>query len=448
MTTTQTNLGSHKRKIDQNSLPGTIRHAISVTRQLGVRFLWVDALCIVQDSLNGEDWHRESSRMSEIYSKAFVTISVEKAKDSSAGFLHKRSSEGTNRSCTVPYYLANGVQCGSVCLQRRTSYDNFSQLSLRAWAFQERRLSNRVLDYREKQISLTCRFGIIEETSSTFKDIRENNYQEGSRPLMLSSQSLEEVLNEWYRGVENYSLRNLTYESDKLPALSGYAHAVQKYVGGAYLAGIWKKDLSIGLLWFASSSRMRLKEPAQRRAPSWSWAVLTGGVDYRSFWMEYGTPRRASDLWLKPIEDRVITAGLDSMGQVTGGMLKVSGHVKRAAWLPPGKDTIRWERRDSLTVSDIENWDMLQDADGDKTRQKGDESGIVPTDDMGRPVAICLFDTKDTRPRYVWCLAVTSSRGLMLVYLAEQDVYQRVGFFMFSDPTWMSNSPVSTITTI
>jgi hypothetical protein len=67
---------------------------------------------------------------------------------------------------------------------------------------------------------------------------------------------------------------------------------------------------------------------------------------------------------------------------------------------------------------------------------------------MGRPFAICLFDTNDIRPKDIWCLAVVSTRGLVLEYLAEKDVYQRVGFFMFSDPTWMSQCPVSTITIV
>jgi len=65
----------------------TIRDAITVTRDLGIRFLWVDALCIIQDSRKGKDWHREASKMRDVYSNAFVTISAETAMDARQGFL-------------------------------------------------------------------------------------------------------------------------------------------------------------------------------------------------------------------------------------------------------------------------------------------------------------------------------------------------------------------------
>jgi hypothetical protein len=75
------------RKITFSVLPRTIQDAISVTRRLGVRFLWVDALCIVQDSINGQDWIDESSKMASIYGNAYLTIVAEAANDCSQGFL-------------------------------------------------------------------------------------------------------------------------------------------------------------------------------------------------------------------------------------------------------------------------------------------------------------------------------------------------------------------------
>ena len=142
--TTQANLESHKVRIVEDSLPKTIRDAISVTRNLGIHFLWIDALCIVQDSLNGEDWHIESAKMSEVYSNAFVTISAEIARDANAGFLLQRTSNATDRSLRMPYHLSSGAQCGTVYIQHPQKRDTLC-LSYRAWAFQERRLSTRVL---------------------------------------------------------------------------------------------------------------------------------------------------------------------------------------------------------------------------------------------------------------------------------------------------------------
>jgi hypothetical protein len=271
--------------------------------------------------------------MRDVYSNAYVTISAEIAIDANAGFLAQRSSEGTNRGFILPYISVNGSECGSVYLQQHTG-DRNTCLSYRAWAFQERRLSTRVLDYQEGLISLTCRTGVSKETSSKFEEGFEG-YQAGSRPVLLSvlvsggKEKYDEVFLEGYRGVENYSRRNLTNASDKLPALSGYAHAVRDIIGGTYLAGIWKEDLFVGLLWSAYSTRYRLRKSKPRGCPSWSWAALDGPVDYNLYWMQFGYPRRESGLQLKLIEDHIEPVTVDSMGQVIGGKLRVSGYMKK-----------------------------------------------------------------------------------------------------------------------
>jgi hypothetical protein len=303
-----------------------------------------------------------------------------------------------------------------------------------------------VLDYREHQITLSCKTGIYDETTP---ELSNSYYQEGSRPLLISSLSANGALLEWYKGIEDYSRRNLTFEVDKLPALSGYAHMIQKHVGGAYLAGIWKCDLLIGLLWSASSTHHHLRKPSQKRAPSWSWVALDGYIEYSLLWMQYGTPRHPSDLWLNTIEVQVKSSGSDSMGQVLAGTLKVSGHLKKATWLACGKETVPWSRRDCMTTADIENWNVLRTANEDEMdASKENERNTIPIDEKGRPIAICLFDIKDVCPKNVWCLAVIATRGLMLEYLGERNVYQRVGFYMTSDPTWMLKSAVSTITIV
>jgi hypothetical protein len=443
--TTVSNLEEHKKKIEESSLPRTIRHAIRVTRSLGVRFLWVDTLCIVQDSINGEDWHQECSMMSDVYSGAFLTISAEVAKDSADGFLKKRTGYGANPSVPKPYYLETGQECGSVYFFPDT-YRERSWPSTRAWAFQERRLSRRVLDYRSYKISLSCKTGMYDETKS---ELSEFYYQEGSRPLLLSSLSADEVLEEWYKSVEDYSRRDLTFEADKLPALSGYAHMMQKHVGGAYLAGIWENDLSTGLLWSASSTLHQLRAPSQQRAPSWSWAALDGDIEYNLAWMRHVSSKRPSDLCLKLIEVQVKPRGSDSMGQVLGGTLKVSSHLKTVAWLAPGKGTVSWQSDTVLVPLSIKKWNILRLDDGDEMdTSKEDGRNANPVDEKGRPIAVCLFDTKDVCPKNVWCLAVVATRGLVLEYLAEQNVYRRVGFYMTSDPAWMLKSPVSTVTIV
>lgn len=86
--TTTKNRGDNMRHISVSSLPKSFVDAIVVTQRLGIRYLWIDSICILQDS--EEDWNLESSRMRDIYQNAFLTISALDAPDSHVGFLTPR----------------------------------------------------------------------------------------------------------------------------------------------------------------------------------------------------------------------------------------------------------------------------------------------------------------------------------------------------------------------
>jgi hypothetical protein len=93
-TTTSRNLERHKedRGIRYIQLPQTLRDAIFLTRYLGIRYLWVDCLCIVQD--DNADWEREASRMADVYSNAYLTLRATRASHCGEGFLHARKVGG------------------------------------------------------------------------------------------------------------------------------------------------------------------------------------------------------------------------------------------------------------------------------------------------------------------------------------------------------------------
>ncbi|KAF0320296.1 het domain-containing protein [Colletotrichum asianum] len=83
--TTWSNLRQRQECIDLTTLPSTFRDAVLVTRNLGVQYLWIDSLCIVQDDT--ADWQTESSKMAGYYSNAYLVISAAQAEDSTQGFL-------------------------------------------------------------------------------------------------------------------------------------------------------------------------------------------------------------------------------------------------------------------------------------------------------------------------------------------------------------------------
>ncbi|KAH8635787.1 hypothetical protein IG631_11188 [Alternaria alternata] len=89
-TTTSTNLEKHKEDggIRYMQLPETLRDGIFLTRYLGIRYLWADCLCIIQDDT--ADWEREASRMADVYSNAYLTLAATRASHCGEGFLHAR----------------------------------------------------------------------------------------------------------------------------------------------------------------------------------------------------------------------------------------------------------------------------------------------------------------------------------------------------------------------
>jgi hypothetical protein len=90
----------------------------------------------------------------------------------------------------------------------------------------------------------------------------------------------------WYQMITEYTKREITKETDRLPALAGPAQAWAQRTGEIYACGLWNEDLAVGLLWSGSSfyapygSPSNLRRPSERIAPSWSWLSLDGPVDY------------------------------------------------------------------------------------------------------------------------------------------------------------------------
>ncbi|KAK7928250.1 hypothetical protein PG985_005248 [Apiospora marii] len=153
VTTTQT-LETMKNGFPTSEIPQTFRDAVRVTRSLGIRFLWIDALCILQDS--PDDKSREIARMGHIYKNATATIMAAAAESASEGFLRGRLQETPN--CEVSLTTPDGTS-GLVTICPLVWADLGSMpLSKRAWCFQEHVLSSRHLHYMDKELLWQCRY--------------------------------------------------------------------------------------------------------------------------------------------------------------------------------------------------------------------------------------------------------------------------------------------------
>lgn len=278
-TTTKSTLTARKAGFYIDELPQTFRDAIVLTRKLGIRYLWIDSLCIIQDDLS--DWEKEAAHMADVYTDAYVTISASSAPSDGDGFLQKRPSPYVPLALTRPN--------GEITMVQLLPEINFPKLPVwstsdkeplnsRAWTFQERYLSRRKLTFSKEELGFECQTLRMEEGSRFTTDAVQAF--KVNKLLEMNDELPNRTYFQWRDAVSQYSQRALTKGTDKLPALAGLADVVAKRKKGRYCAGIWEDDMPFGLWWTASDHCSR---PKEWRAPSWSWASLTGPVKHDLF---------------------------------------------------------------------------------------------------------------------------------------------------------------------
>lgn len=170
---TKSNLSELLRGIDEDELPATIIDAVELARYLGVQYLWVDALCIIQD--DSEDWLHESAQMSAVYAQAFLTISASSVASSRSSFLHQsrgnkeilfQLEDDTTSNRHDDTDVNDGETRRSMLAVRRTAQSGFHQgrrdviidpSMRRAWTLQEHMLSTRLVSFSTDEVQWTCR---------------------------------------------------------------------------------------------------------------------------------------------------------------------------------------------------------------------------------------------------------------------------------------------------
>lgn len=156
--TTRENVDYRHGGIDISQLPQSIKDAIEVTRKLELSYLWVDALCIVQN--DPIDVKSELAKMASIYRGATITISAASANDSTEGFLKNRDlKRAYGNLFQLPYHnkRPDGVVEGMVFLSEHPVADTHEEnIDQRAWTFQEDMLSLRLLRFGSKQTTWRC----------------------------------------------------------------------------------------------------------------------------------------------------------------------------------------------------------------------------------------------------------------------------------------------------
>ncbi|KAF4636815.1 hypothetical protein G7Y89_g1265 [Cudoniella acicularis] len=311
LTTTLATIHSRLDYIELRDLTQTFREAIQLTRRLGKRYLWIDSLCVLQDSQT--DREEESGKMAM-----------------GSSFLVQPPPEPYIRLNTV-----NGEKMYFSCKtnvkpHRGTGNPDQSPLYERGWTLQEELLS----PY----------FASFEPTQIYYRDKSVIHCEDGGIGPVNKWKALSIAhLGDWTRIVEDYSSRMLTKKSDRLPALSGLAHEYQRISNDTYLAGLWKEHLWRQLLWQAK----RPARPGTYLGPPWSWVSTTADVKFM------GTLFSTQSVEI--VSTEVIAVGKDPLGQVKSGMINVRGVVED------------FEIRRGLARNRY-SWEDIHEADSDPER--------------------------------------------------------------------------------
>ena len=290
ITTTKANISQHLQAISWDALSRTFQDAVTCVRRLGLNYLWIDSLCILQDVR--DDWIDQSPLMADYYSKAQITIAATASSDSGGGLFREWSQFEFTGITTEGSPSQVIVRRAPDHLFESFILDPFPLLS-RAWVYQERLLSAAVLHFGPQELSWECKEASTCECgfASAQKPMSQQRVMLGQKikpsELTLSYVGNTAALRKsslWQRMVSDFSSLELTKYSDRLPAIAGLAKALKPFRNSSpplplYAYGIWADSVIVDLCWYTAKPDRR----DRLGSPSWSWASVNTGILYTLF---------------------------------------------------------------------------------------------------------------------------------------------------------------------
>ncbi|RYP29109.1 hypothetical protein DL767_006879 [Monosporascus sp. MG133] len=331
------------------SLPQLYQDAVSATRQLGIRYLWIDSLCIIQSGNNHSDWLKEVGRMGNIYSNSYCNLSAANASDCHHSMVYNRNAE-----VITPQIVSLSVRDRTdqyLMVDQRFWETEVSKalVNTRAWVLQERLLSPRILYFGARQLLWECHEldaaeiypeglpppPVISGSGTHFKDMIPRNDTATKSGLDIAKHQV------WRKVVGAYTACALTYPSDKLAAISSVAKMMRTYLDDEYVAGLWRRYLERELLWSVSGRpSRRFAEADAYRAPSWSWAAVDGHISTGVLDID------PADVLIEIESVHLEYLTDDNTGFVTAGWLELWGVLKQLKLAPrpsTGRVPDAWE---------------------------------------------------------------------------------------------------------
>jgi len=310
---------------DFGELPQLFRDTFVIAEKLGVKFIWIDSICIIQEGDNLTDWRREAPKMAQYYQNSVFTLAGT-AEDMTRG-LFQPYGEGampwSSKLVRLPYRdRANNLAGNFYCYRRRTPIvDEYidqvrsSILFRRGWILQEWLLSKRLLWYTPHGLFFECQQELPQASDqSHITFTRASPDLQAHLRLKASFHfSNDDILGFWYDVLVVYSGQHLTNPGmDRILAVAGLAKAVGPILANpkrdpklegelqneVYVAGLWLRDIHHGLLWEEHHTAAPCTSKIEG-APSWSWASLLTRVSWPGRSQEAKSAFRVVGLCLK-----------------------------------------------------------------------------------------------------------------------------------------------------
>lgn len=477
LTTKKGTLQQRKKRIPLVDVPQTFQDAILVTRKLGIRYLWIDSLCIIQD--DDGDWAREAARMCSVYQNATLTISADAARDGTQGLLRQVSARRFPPAVALPvsgdegnsnpvYFREMAVSSwdrpGEIGGLHLMNIQRAEPLFGRAWVLQEWLLSRRIAHFCSGELFWECNTLMQCECQMNpcSEAIRQPTADDGLtrasfHRFLTADQEHHGTRLVWPQVVREFTQRGITMVTDRLPAMSGLAEFAKMHAKDDYLFGLWKSDLPASLLWSlgppprvplgVEEDPLKSKRQDPYYAPTWSWASTTGSIWYD---LAEGNASFIDKIRREPmcqIMDVTATpATSNPYGPASRGEIRIRGPVgplprrsrQRPGWyvwnLAVENSRGGWQRRDKNGSTD----------DGEMIPDVNDPDTVFTESD--NLTLIILMRTELAFGR-------TDLDGLALrkVGEAREQTFERVGKVTLRDydrnwKVWMSQSSQTTVT--
>lgn len=326
-------------------IPKTFREAIDLVKRIGERYLWIDSLCIIQDS--NEDWEAEAGRMADVYGGSLCTISTA-TNDTDSGCysprevtsmrpfewkLSQTGLHGNTTDTTVILFPKKGFQADPPVFER-------------AWCLQERELTHRLLQFSDDGWIWKCSMSLATERtlySGNFDYHGEPQYTPTMEPLndsysirsaikvyqrgkvvpssrfarpsfteIAASNDRREAHKYWRKIMTIFSMTQITNSNDRIPALNGLVTRQASVFPDHYAHGTWELDIIPELVWECSFGHTGINtRPEPKIAPTWSCLSVQSPISFEELPAD-SEPN--TYLWFENLDKKPLITALRGQG--------------------------------------------------------------------------------------------------------------------------------------